>query len=109
MLKKAVTGDQSKLNEGFEALAKASRKLENILIAISKIMVQNMLTLKELDNVTAIVFYVYEVSVEEERDLWIKYKERFNLDDKNLEEHFARVDRIKLLTERILEAIEGNR
>ncbi|MEM1526262.1 MAG: hypothetical protein QW775_00475 [Ignisphaera sp.] len=105
LIRKASRGNMSKLIEGFAALARESRKLEEVLTTLSNSCAESLFS-EDVDMLAAVVFYVYEVSVEDERDLWSKY-EKFNPSE-NVEEHHTRLNRMKALAQRILETIEGN-
>lgn len=105
LIRKASRSSTSKLVEGFAALARESKKLEEVLTALSSTGIESLFS-EDVEMLAAVVFYVYEVSVEDERDLWSKYVE-FNPGE-NIEEHNMRLNRMKALAQRILEVIEGN-
>ncbi|MEM1646373.1 MAG: hypothetical protein QXL96_11055 [Ignisphaera sp.] len=105
LIRKASRISTSKLVEGFAALARESKKLEEVLTALSSTRIE-LLFSEDVEMLAAIVFYVYEVSLEDERYLWSKYA-KFNPGE-NIEEHAIRLNRMKVLAHKILEVIEGN-
>lgn len=104
LIKRAAHVDSSRLVKGFEGLAKESRRLEEVLLTLSR---ENLVhdVIEDVEMLSAIVFYVYEVSLEEEKDLWDKYAEL--VPGENIEEHYARLDKMKILAQKILEFTEG--
>jgi len=105
LIRSTVHGDTSRLSKGFKGLARESRRLEEVLVILSN-GDPNLFAIEDLETLLAVVFYVYEVSVEEERDLWSKYAKV--VQGENVEEHYARLDRMKVFAQKILEFAEGN-
>lgn len=103
LIRKAMRGGTPKLAKGFESLAKESKRLEEILLTLSREGVGSLIV-KDLEMLFAIVFYIYEVSVEEERNLWSKYAKL--IPGENVEKHYVRLNRMKSLAQKILESSE---
>lgn len=97
--------DVARLSEVFANLAKISKRIERLLTTIKPMMMDNLFSAEEIENLTLVAFYVYEVAVEEERSLWSRYKEiAIELSNGYIEEHFARIDRMKKLAQEVLES-----
>uniref|UniRef100_A0A7C2V9I9 Uncharacterized protein n=1 Tax=Ignisphaera aggregans TaxID=334771 RepID=A0A7C2V9I9_9CREN len=106
LIKKASQGETTKILEGFSRLSKTSKRLEKILVRLSNAIEKGAIPLKDpqTETVSAIVFYVYEVAVEEERDLWNRFAKLIS--SEGLSEHYSRLEHIKVLAQRALEIFE---
>ena len=103
LIRRARQVDSVTISKGFKELARESKKLEEVLMILSKKGL-NSVADKDLEALSAVVFYVYEVSTEEERDLWSRYSK---IVPENIEEHQARLNRVKIYAQKILELAES--
>lgn len=103
LIRRAKQVDSVTISKGFKELARESKKLEEVLMILSKEGL-NSVADKDLETLSAVVFYVYEVSTEEERDLWSRYSK---IVPENIEEHQARLNRVKIYAQKILELAES--
>ncbi|MCC6015910.1 MAG: hypothetical protein LM582_02575 [Desulfurococcaceae archaeon] len=103
LIRRARQVDSVTISKGFKELARESKKLEEVLMILSKKGL-NSVADKDLETLSAVVFYVYEVSTEEERDLWSRYSK---IVPENIEEHQARLNRVKIYAQKILELAES--
>ncbi|MEM1542081.1 MAG: hypothetical protein QW101_03335 [Ignisphaera sp.] len=97
-----------KLNEGLSNLVKLSKRLEEILRLINNSLSLENLTIEEIESIAIMTFYIYEVSIEEERILWLRYSrelsDEHHLEDVNM--HLMRLDRLKNVAKEVLENVE---
>lgn len=105
----AINKSAHKFHEVFTGLANASKRIELAVNRLSTLISQNMLPAEELERAVPLLFYVYEIAVEEEQDLWHRYRLFVPVADKELEEHLARLNKIKMVAQGILEAVQGIR
>ena len=106
---KSRSASASRLRKIFLRLASMSEELEYLLTRLSSMIAQNELSFKDLDDIAPIIFYVYEVAVEEERNLWAMYSRECShteINSATLGQHYARLDRMRKLAEDILITIE---
>jgi hypothetical protein len=103
LIRRARQVDSVTISKWFKELARESKKLEEVLMILSKEGL-NSVADKDLETLSAVVFYVYEVSTEEERDLWSRYSK---IVPENIEEHQARLNRVKIYAQKILELAES--
>jgi hypothetical protein len=103
LIRRARQVDSVTISKWFKELARESKKLEEVLMILSKEGL-NSVADKDLETLSAVVFYVYEVSTEEEHDLWSRYSK---IVPENIEEHQARLNRVKIYAQKILELAES--
>ncbi|MEM4040691.1 MAG: hypothetical protein QXM83_02600 [Ignisphaera sp.] len=108
-LKRVSQGKKlDKLNEGLLNLAKLSKRLEEILRFISDSLSSKNLSIEEIESIATITFYIYEVSVEEERVIWLKYAKEFSNEQQieDVNAHLMRLEHLKNVAKEVLDNVE---
>ncbi|MEM1683515.1 MAG: hypothetical protein QXD57_02560 [Ignisphaera sp.] len=109
VLKRVSQGKKlDKLNEGLLNLAKLSKRLEEILRFISDSLSSKNLSIEEIESIATITFYIYEVSVEEERVIWLKYAKEFSNEQQieDVNAHLMRLEHLKNVAKEVLDNVE---
>ncbi|MEM4503194.1 MAG: hypothetical protein QXV42_07110 [Ignisphaera sp.] len=109
VLKRVSQGKKlDKLNEGLSNLAKLSKRLEEILRFISYSLSSKNLSIEEIESIATITFYIYEVSVEEERVIWLKYAKEFSNEQQieDVNAHLMRLEHLKNVAKEVLDNVE---
>lgn len=95
------------LHKSFTDLANSSKKLEKILSLINTSLTsRNSISIEEAETLAVVIFYIYEISIEEERALWSKYIDVFSEDQRSeINSHFTRLDYLKKITKNMLDSL----
>ncbi|MEM4942864.1 MAG: hypothetical protein QXG46_06045, partial [Ignisphaera sp.] len=65
-------------------------------------------SIEEIESIATITFYIYEVSVEEERVIWLKYAKEFSNEQQieDVNAHLMRLEHLKNVAKEVLDNVE---
>ncbi len=97
-----VTEDE--LKDSLDKLIRSSRRLERVLTVVRDTLLSAQLDAETSERIHLLAFFVYEVAVNEELDLWKRISEIPELLPVagDIDAHIARLERLRELASRVL-------